>query len=123
MNAITQVTSATFPLEVKAASLPVLIDFYADWCGPCRVLAPTLERLASEFNGQVKVVKVDVDQEPELAEQYQVHSIPMLAVVHQGELIGQHSGAAPESALRAAMREIAAYAQTLRDQANSNPIY
>ena len=67
MSAVKQVTEQSFPQEVEQSPVPVLVDFYAEWCGPCRKLAPTLERLSEEFEGRAKVVKVNVDQESGLA--------------------------------------------------------
>ena len=85
---------------------PVLVDFYADWCGPCRMLAPTLDRLAVEFSGKARIVKVNVDKEPELATRYQVSSIPALVFIADGEVVTQSAGAASEAALRRALNQM-----------------
>lgn len=106
MNSITHVSSATFSREVVQSRVPVLVDFYADWCGPCRMLAPTLERLAVEFSGKAKIVKVNVDEEPELANRFQVASIPTLVFLVGGKVVSTTSGLAPESGLRQALNQL-----------------
>lgn len=106
MSVLAQVTTQTFKHDVLQSQLPVLVDFYADWCGPCRMLSPTLQKLSAEFEGSVKIVKVNVDTEPALANQFHVQSIPMLAVFVGGELVGQASGVVPESSLRTALNEL-----------------
>lgn len=107
MNVSTHVTKQSFKHDVLESHIPVVVDFYADWCGPCRILAPTLRKLSEEFDGLVKIVKVNVDAEPELANQFQVRTIPMLAVFVEGQLVGQSSGVIPENSLRTALRELA----------------
>jgi thioredoxin len=104
------ISSGAFDSEVTRSQMPVLVDFYADWCGPCRALAPTLERLAAEFAGRAKIVKVNVDEEPELAGQFQVSSIPTLVFFAGGRLAGQVAGLVPESGLRQALDQLAASA-------------
>ena len=108
MSALAHVTTKTFEQDVLHSQVPVLVDFYADWCGPCRMLSPTLQKLSTEFEGSVKIVKVNVDTEPALANQFHVQSIPMLAVFVGGELVGQASGVVPESSLRTALNELKA---------------
>lgn len=107
MSSIKHVSKATFANEVIHSAVPVLIDFYAGWCGPCRMLAPVLERLAIEFGGRAKIVKVNIDQEQELASQFQVQSIPTLSFVVDGKVAGQASGVLSESALRQALNHLA----------------
>ena len=85
MSALT-VTEATFEQEVLQSELPVLIDFYADWCQPCKVQSPIVEEVARELAGQVKVVKINTEKSPRLAQAFQVQSIPQLFVVQGGEV-------------------------------------
>ena len=107
MSSVKHVTKQTFALEVLESPVPVLVDFYADWCGPCRMLVPTLERLSTEFAGRAKIVKVNVDEESALASQFQVSSIPTLIVVADGKLVGRTSGLVPEATLRSALSHLA----------------
>jgi len=95
-------TFDTFRADVIEASNknPVLVDFWAPWCGPCRVLSPVLEKLEKESGGRWKVVKVNTDEEPELAQEFQIRSIPSVKLVHEGKLIGEFMGALPESEVR-----------------------
>jgi thioredoxin 2 len=83
-----------------AAAIPVLVDLWAPWCGPCRMVSPALERLASEFAGKLKLVKVDVDEAPGLARRFSAQSIPTLLVLKDGQVVARQIGAAPEPALR-----------------------
>jgi thioredoxin 1 len=94
------VSSANWRSEVEEAQQPVLVDFSATWCPPCRAIAPTIDALAVEFQGRVKVVTLDVDAEPELAERYGVRAMPTLLVLARGEVVGRHLGAAPAERLR-----------------------
>lgn len=96
------VTDTTFEKEAIIASndMPVLVDFWAEWCGPCRMVAPILEKLAKEFAGQVRVVKVDTDKNPGLSQAFQIRSIPTIAIFKQGKLIFMQPGALPEPAFR-----------------------
>jgi len=112
MSSLTHLTKSSFAREVYQSEVPVLIDFYADWCGPCRMLAPVLERLAVEFAGRAKIVKVDVDAEPDLANQFQVSSIPTLAFFANGELVSKTAGLVPEGNLRHALNQLTTGAAT-----------
>lgn len=89
-----------FVPEVLQSDLPVLVDFYADWCGPCRALAPVLDQLATEFAGKAKIVKVNADHEPELAEYFQVQALPTLMLFREGRLLERFEGAPPVQVLR-----------------------
>ncbi len=99
VNKVEHAGDADFQQKVLGASVPVLVDFYADWCGPCRMIAPVLEEIASEFPN-VRVVKVNVDQSPGLATKYGIESIPALMVFQQGRVINQHVGLANKAQLR-----------------------
>ena len=88
-------TDADFDREVLESKLPVLVDFWAPWCGPCRTLAPVVEDMAEEFAGKLRVVKVNVDDAPEIAKRYEVGSIPTLAVFKSGRLLDRKVGVPP----------------------------
>lgn len=96
--AITRLTKDNFNDEVMKSGIPVLIDFYADWCGPCRMLSPTVDELAEEYDA-FKVCKVNVDEEPELAQAFEVSVIPTVAAVKDGALIGKTTGVVSKQAL------------------------
>jgi thioredoxin 1 len=102
------VTDATFEQEVAQATEPVLVDFWAPWCGPCRLIAPVLDEIASENAGRFKVAKVNVDENPQLAAAFGVRSIPMLAFVKEGKLRDQVVGTVPKSTLLARLEALAA---------------
>jgi thioredoxin 2 len=86
---------------VEASSLPVLVDLWAPWCGPCHLVSPALEQLANDFAGKVKLVKINVDESPSISQRFGVQGIPTLLVTRKGEVIARQTGAAPESTLRA----------------------
>jgi thioredoxin 1 len=105
---VTAVTDATFDSEVKNADKPVLVDFWAEWCGPCRQVAPILEELSKEFDGQLKVVKLDVDSNPKVAQAYNIRGIPSLLLFKNGQVAGQKVGALPKHQLKAWLSEAVA---------------
>ena len=90
-------TSENFEQEVLKSELPVLIDFWATWCGPCRMLAPVIEQLAQEYDGKVKVGKVNVDEQPELAEKFGIMSIPYVVLMKNGEIVKTSVGYRPKA--------------------------
>jgi thioredoxin 1 len=100
LNEPIHVTDAAFDKAVLQSVLPVVVDFWATWCGPCKSIAPVLEKLASEYSGKLIVAKVNVDENPDTAAKYGVQSIPTLLFFADGRIIHQHIGNAPESILR-----------------------
>jgi thioredoxin 2 len=90
----------TFAEVVDQAGLPVLVDLWAPWCGPCRMVSPVLEQLARRFAGRVKLVKVNVDEAPDVARRFAVQAVPTLLVTDRGQVIARQAGAAPEPNLR-----------------------
>ena len=92
----TSITDAEFEQEVLKADQTVLVDFWADWCGPCKMVAPFVEELAGEYNGKLKVIKVDVDANPRATAEYGVRSIPTLLVFKEGKVVEQIIGAVPK---------------------------
>ena len=94
-------TIDNFENEVLNSDIPVLIDFYADWCGPCKMMGPVVEKLAEEYDGKAKVGKVNVDEQPALASKFGVMSIPYFAFIKNGELVNHEMGAVPKERLTA----------------------
>ncbi len=94
------ITKNNFQSEVLSSDKPVLIDFWAAWCGPCRMLSPIVEELAGELSGKVKVGKVNVDEERELAAQFQIMSIPTLVVIKDGKITASAAGVRPKAAIK-----------------------
>ena len=96
---VVHVSTADFESTVLNSKEPVLVDFWAEWCGPCKMIAPSLEEISVEMAGKVKVAKVNIDENPEIAAQYGVRSIPTLAMFKAGEVADIKVGAAPKTAL------------------------
>jgi thioredoxin 1 len=97
MSNLTSVTSANFDLEVMNSDKPVLVDFWAEWCGPCKALTPVLEEIATEMNGKANVVKVNVDQASDLAQKYGIRGIPTLIFFKNGEVKSTLVGNQPKA--------------------------
>jgi thioredoxin 1 len=95
------VTDDTFETDVLKSSAPVLVDFWAEWCGPCRSIAPSLEDLSKEYEGKLEIVKVNIDENPMTPSQFGVRGIPTLLIFKDGKVAAQQVGAAPKSALKA----------------------
>ncbi|NGO39451.1 thioredoxin [Limisphaera ngatamarikiensis] len=100
---IVTLTQQNFEQEVLKSSTPILVDFWATWCGPCKMIAPLLDELAQEYEGRVRIGKVDVDQESQLAVQYGVQAIPTLLLFKDGQVIGQLVGAKGKRDIQALM--------------------
>ena len=100
MTAPKAVTDSDFQQEVLEADTPVLVDFWADWCAPCKMVAPLLDELAEEYEGKVKFTKLDVDSNPQIAMQYGIRSIPTLLVFKGGGAVDQVVGAVPKAAIK-----------------------
>ena len=94
-----KVDNSNFQAEVLSSAEPVVVDFWAEWCGPCKMIAPSLEEIANEMAGKVKIAKLNIDENPELAAQFGVRSIPTLAIFKGGEVADIKVGAAPKTAL------------------------
>ncbi len=106
MGATKVVTDETFDTEVLQNSKPVVVDYWAEWCGPCRMVAPVLEEIASEHSDKIEVVKLNIDENPKVAQRYQIMAIPTMSVFHNGEVVKQIVGAKPKAAL---LRELAEF--------------
>lgn len=99
-------TKENFESEVLQSDVPVLVDFYADWCGPCKMMGPVVEKLAEEYDGRAKVGKVNVDEQEELAARFHVMSIPFIALIKDGQMVDSNLGATSKEALAAKLDAI-----------------
>lgn len=103
---VTKLTVATFEAEAMKSTLPVLVDFYADWCGPCKMVAPIVEKLSEKYEGRLKVCKVNVDEEFPVAAAFSVQSIPTLVLLKNGETVKKSIGFSSEVELSAMIDEV-----------------
>lgn len=100
VNEPIHVTDAAFEKSVLESSLPVIVDFWAPWCGPCKMVAPTLDKIAKEYAGKLVVAKVNTDENSEYAMQYGVQGIPTMLLIYNGKIVNRQVGALPEPMLR-----------------------
>jgi thioredoxin 1 len=104
MGATKVVTEETFDTEVLRSSKPVVVDYWAEWCGPCKMVSPVLEEIANEHGDKIDVVKLNIDENPAISQRYQIMAIPTMSVFKNGEVVKQIVGAKPKAAL---LRELA----------------
>jgi len=96
----------TFGAVVESSSIPVLVDFWADWCGPCKMIAPTLEKISQDFSGKILVAKVDIDENPALAEKFNIRSIPTLLFMDKGAPVDMIVGASNQSTIEDKIKQL-----------------
>ena len=106
MSTEVTITNGNFEEEVLKSDTPVIVDFWAEWCTPCRMIAPALEELSSDYDGKIKVAKVNVDEEGDLAMKYNVVSIPTLLLFKGGEMVKQQIGAVPKGKIEAMFKDL-----------------
>jgi thioredoxin 1 len=105
---ISALTQDNFDKEVLQSATPVLVDFWAEWCGPCKMIAPLLDELADEYQGKIKIGKVNIDEQQELATKYGIRAIPTLLVINKGQVAEQMVGAKSKRDLKASLDRVAA---------------
>jgi thioredoxin 1 len=107
MKPTVEITLANFETEVLKSDIPVLVDFWAEWCGPCKMLSPVLDQIATENAGRFKIAKVDIEQQPELASKFAVQAVPTLLYFSKGEVRKQNLGAVSKKAILSSLEEVA----------------
>jgi thioredoxin 1 len=100
------VTAGNFDAEVVKSTVPVIADFWAEWCGPCKMIAPILKELATTYKDKIKIAKIDVDAESDLAQKFNIVSIPTLLLFNKGQVVRQQIGAVPRQALEKMIKEV-----------------
>lgn len=105
MSTAAQVTDSSFKQEVLDSDVPVLVDFWAPWCGPCRMVAPVVDEISEQYKGQIKVVKVNTDENPQVASQYGIRSIPTLMIFKDGVKVDMVVGAVPKTTLASTLEK------------------
>ncbi|MDJ0658456.1 MAG: thioredoxin [Crocosphaera sp.] len=105
MSAAVPVTDSSFKADVLESDVPVLVDFWAPWCGPCRMVAPVVDEIAEQYSGQVKVVKLNTDENPNTASQYGIRSIPTLMIFKGGQRVDMVVGAVPKTTLASTLEK------------------
>lgn len=105
MTKVQKTSIESWEKDVLRSNIPVLVDFWADWCGPCRMVAPVLEELAGEYDGKIRFLKLNVDENQDVAREYEIYSIPTLLLFKDGQVVGQHIGAAPKDVIRRFIEE------------------
>lgn len=103
-----KITDSNFETEVKESSMPIMVDFYADWCGPCKMMAPLVAELAENYSGKCKIGKCNIDENPELGSKYKIMSIPTFLFFKDGEVVATVMGAVPKSQLEEKIEQVMA---------------